>query len=99
MIALDYDGLNMMGSKVRAMADNSQSKLIDMMVSGYGANVIYGWLAQFCGIHRLDIDYNKAAPPEPERYARISEDALNEATENMLEAAQAELRERWSCLQ
>jgi len=97
-LGLDLDGLNMMGSMVWDIADTSQAKLLDMMVSGYGNMVIYGWLALFCGIERLDVNYKEASPSEPTRYARFSEDALNQATENVINNAVSELREYWSCL-
>ena len=97
MLGLDLDGLNMMGRRVRELAGSTSNRLLDMMVSGYGDMVIYGWLALFCGIEDLDVDFKAMSPPEPARYMSIPEDALMQATESMVERVKSELVEYWKC--
>ncbi|MCK4757256.1 MAG: acetylpolyamine amidohydrolase [Thermoplasmata archaeon] len=101
ILGLDYDGLNMVGRKVREAAldgPGACDKQIDMMVSGYGDLVIYGWLALFCGIEGLDdIDYKKLAPTEYRRPGGYTQEKLDDITEEMLVALKKELEEYWNC--
>ena len=97
MLGLDYDGLFMVSNMVREIAMETSGNLLDMMVSGYGDLVIYGWLAQFCGVNNLDTNYKSFAPKSPYRSPPSSESSLDRATESMLNALKRELGQHWSC--
>ncbi len=100
LLGLDYDGLNMMASKVRKAVfegDGACGKLIDMMVSGYGDFVTYGWLAMFAGIQGLDVDYRALAPAEYKRPGGYTADKLDRITEKMLADLKTHLRNHWKC--
>ena len=100
LLGLDYDGLNMMTAKVREAAIGGSgvcNRLIDMMVSGYGEFVTYGWLAMFCGIQGLDVDYKKLAPAEHKHPGGYTEERLDRITENMLDDLKGHLKDHWDC--
>ena len=100
LLGLDYDGLNMMASKVRQASmegPGACKKQIDMMVSGYGDLVIYGWLAMFCGTQGLDVDYKKLAPVEYRIPGGYAQDRLDKMTEDMLGKLKGHLKEHWNC--
>ena len=97
MLGLDYAGLNMVSRRVRDLAMSTSGNMLDMMVSGYGELVIYGWLAQFCGANALDVDYNSFAPKPPHRAPTSPENTLDRATESMLKTLKNELSQYWSC--
>ena len=97
MLGLDYDGLYMVSNMVREIALETSGNLLDMMLSGYGDLVIYGWLAQFCGANALDVDYKKLSPPPPYRAPPSSEESLDRATDSMLTALKRELGQYWPC--
>ncbi|MCK5309544.1 MAG: hypothetical protein KAJ64_02765 [Thermoplasmata archaeon] len=97
MLGLDYDGLYMVSNMVREIAMETSGNLLDMMLSGYGDLVIYGWLAQFCGVNNLDVNYKSFSPPPPHRHSSSSENTLDRATESMLTALKRELGQYWTC--
>ena len=97
MLGLDYDGLYMVSNMVREIAMETSGNLLDMMLSGYGDLVIYGWLAQFCGVNNLDVTYKSFSPPPPHRHSSSSENTLDRATESMLTALKRELGQYWTC--
>jgi acetoin utilization protein AcuC len=96
VLGLNLDGLNMVGGKVREIVSDTSGKLLDMMVSGYGNMVLYGWLALFCGIEGLETDYKGASPTEPRKSAQASDQRLDRFTEIMINEVSAELRDFWS---
>ena len=97
MLGLDYDGLFMVSKMVRDIALKTSGNLLDMMVSGYGDLVIYGWLAQFCGANALDVDYKHFSPPPPFHSPPSSQEILDQATQSMLNSLIGELDQYWSC--
>ncbi|MCK4267162.1 MAG: acetoin utilization protein AcuC [Thermoplasmata archaeon] len=97
MLGLDLDGLCLLGSRTRDISDNTCGRLLDMMLSGYGESVIYGWLALFCGVEKLDVDYAAHSPPEPDPFVQPSDSNLTRFTEAMVEELISGLREHWSC--
>jgi len=97
MLGLDYDGLYMVSNMVREIALETSGNMLDMMVSGYGELVIYGWLAQLCGVNDLDVDYKSFSPPQPHSSPPTSEKNLDRATESILNALKRELKGHWSC--
>ncbi len=102
LLGLDYDGLNMMTSRVRKAAldiPGACNRLIDMMVSGYGDFVVYGWLAMFCGTQGLDIDYKKLAPVEYRHPGGYAQEKLDMMTGKMLGELKGNLREHWDCFE
>lgn len=97
-LGLTYDGLNMLGRKVRSISQATSGKLLDMMVSGYGEQVIYGWLALFCGVENLDTDYKSFAPEESLPHIQIPEGALNRDTKKTIQELKTALSDYWKCL-
>ena len=97
MLGLDYDGLFLVSKMVRDIALKTSGNLLDMMVSGYGDLVIYGWLAQFCGANALDVDYKHFSPPPPFNSPPSSQEILDQATKSMLNSLKGELSQHWSC--
>lgn len=96
-LGLDLDGLNLVGKRVREIVDDTGAKLIDMMVSGYGDHVIYGWLALFCGIQNINIDYKAASPEEPPHHHNAADESLDRFTEAMIKEVKRELVDYWNC--
>jgi acetoin utilization protein AcuC len=96
-LGLDLDGLNVIGKRVREIVNDTGARLIDMMVSGYGDMVIYGWLALFCGVESLDFDYKTASPEQPSVQMRADNEKLNAYTEAMVRDLRSQLKDHWSC--
>ncbi|KYK28641.1 MAG: hypothetical protein AYK23_00210 [Candidatus Proteinoplasmatales archaeon SG8-5] len=97
-LGLDLDGLYKLGKSVSAISDATCGRLLDMMVSGYGNMVIYGWLALFCGLEGLDIDYKSASPEEPGHLHEPDNEGLTSCTEAMIGDLRAHLREYWTSI-
>lgn len=97
ILGLNYDGLNMLGKKASVISKATAGKLLDMMVSGYGDQVIYGWLSLFCGVENLDIDYKFFAPEEPPPQIQVPEDALNRGTKKTTQELKTALSDYWKC--
>ena len=97
MLGLDYHGLYQVSKKVRDIAFETSENLLDMMVSGYGNLVKYGWLAQFCGANALDVDYMEYIPEPPSRSPPSTQEILDQATKSMLNSLIGELDQHWSC--
>ncbi len=95
LLSLDYDGLAMLGREVREISDQTCGKLLDMMVSGYGPSVIYGWLALFCGVEKLDIDYKAHSPPEYKGSRGFPENVLDEMLDETIEDVKKYLEPHW----
>jgi acetoin utilization protein AcuC len=98
MLGLNYDGLNRLGRKARSISKATSGKLLDMMVSGYGDQVIYGWLSLFCGVENLDTDYKSFAPEEPPPRIHVPEEALNRGTKKVIQELKSALSDYWKCL-
>lgn len=96
VLGLDLNGLNMIGGKVKEIVSETSGKLVDMMVSGYGNMVLYGWLALFCGVEGLETDYKAASPAEPRKPTQPSEQRLDQFTEIMIKDVEAELSDYWN---
>lgn len=96
VLGLDLDGLNLLGRKVREIVDNTSGNLLDMMVSGYGDTVIYGWLALFCGVENLDFDFKTASPSEPLKHNKPTDNVLDELTRATVKEVERELKDYWN---
>lgn len=97
-LGLDLDGLYKLGKSVSAISDATCRRLLDMMVSGYGNMVIYGWLALFCGVRALDVDYKSVSPQEPGQLHVPNNESLTSFTKAMVENLRAHLGEYWSSI-
>jgi len=95
MLGLDLDGLSAVSGRCRDLAMGSSGNMLDMMVSGYGEWVPYGWLAQFCGSENLDTDFKSLSPQQPARNPATGAESLQRATNSMLESLRRELRPFW----
>lgn len=99
-LGLDLDGLNMVGKIVRKTVDETSKKLIDMIVSGYGDLVPYGWLAIIAGVSGLSINFDEHVPEQkkikPQQMER-NKDAIWLQTQEVVDAVKAELKSYWRC--
>ena len=59
--------------------------------------VIYGWLALFCGVQNIDIDYKAASVEEPASHIRVPEETLDRFTRETIADVKAHLAEYWNC--
>ncbi len=98
-LGLSLDGLHLIGTSVRKLVNATSKKLIDMIVSGYGALTPYGWLAIIGGISGIDINY-KAFELEPELKigSGLDKDGIYSRTQIMVKELKNELQDYWSCL-
>jgi acetoin utilization protein AcuC len=97
-LGLDLDGLARVGAIVRSASDNGPRKLLDLMVSGYGDFVPYGWLALFSGVTGLKADYAKYARRIFKMPVRVPEETLDRQTDAVIAEVKLNLREYWKSL-
>ena len=97
-LGLDLDGLARVGAIVRSASDNGPRKLLDLMVSGYGDFVTYGWLALFSGVTGLKADYAKYSRRIYPMPRRIPEETLDRQTDAVIAEVRANLKEYWTSL-
>jgi acetoin utilization protein AcuC len=97
-LGLDLDGLARVGAIVRTASDSGPEKLLDLMVSGYGDFVPYGWLALFSGVTGMDVDYAKYGRRISKVPRRVPEDTLNRQTDAVIAEVKANLRDYWKSL-
>lgn len=96
-LGLDFDGLAEVGRIVRKTSDDGPGKLLDLMVSGYGNFVTYGWLALFAGTTGCDVDYRKYGKMIAPNPTRVQAAKLDELTGNVVAELKGHLREHWKC--
>jgi acetoin utilization protein AcuC len=97
-LGLDLDGLAGVGRIVRSSSDRGPRKLLDLMVSGYGDFVPYGWLALFTGVTGLNVDYAQYASRIPPSPVRVPKETLDRQTEAVIAEVKANLRDYWKSL-
>jgi acetoin utilization protein AcuC len=97
-LGLDLEGLHKLGKNVRDLSDETCGKLLDMMVSGYGQMVIYGWLSLFCGVTGLDAEVKNISPEEADQMPSANNDKLTRYTETMVKDLKTHLKDYWASL-
>jgi acetoin utilization protein AcuC len=97
-LGLDLDGLAGVGAIVRGASDRGPGKLLDLMVSGYGDFVPYGWLALFAGVTGLNVDYAKYGRRISKAPRRVPEDTLDRQTDAVIAEVKSNLRDYWGSL-
>ncbi|MFH0815475.1 MAG: histone deacetylase [Methanobacteriota archaeon] len=97
-LGLDFDGLAEVGRIVRSASDNGPRRLLDLMVSGYGDFVPYGWLALFAGVTGMQVDYSKYARLVYPMPSRVPEATLERQTDAVVAEVRRNLAEFWPCL-
>jgi acetoin utilization protein AcuC len=97
-MGLDLGGLARVGAIVRGASDRGPRRLLDLMVSGYGDFVPYGWLALFSGVTGLKADYAKYARRIYPMPRRIPEETLDTQTDAVIAEVKGSLREYWKSL-
>lgn len=94
-LGLDMEGFNMIGSKIRKMADICNGKNIDLIASGYNREVLpYAWTALLSGVLNWDYQLYEPVPP-PAGFSR--EYALEEIKSVVMEA-KTYLKPFWKCM-
>lgn len=94
-LGLTIEGFQMIGQKVREMAEICQSKVIDMIGSGYNKRVLpYAWLALISGLVGLKIEI-KEPISIPQRLKR---DVALEETEKVIKEVKDNLKNYWKGL-
>lgn len=97
-LGMDLKGLKMVGKIVRETADLTNSRIIDLVVSGYSKLVQYGWLAIIAGVSQIDIDFNKIVT-EPRKIVPswAKEESLFSNTKNVINEIKKEFKDYWRC--
>lgn len=99
-LGMDLKGLNMIGTIVKETVSYTNSKLIDLVVSGYSNLVTYGWLAIIAGVSSLNIDFGEIVKePENTIPSWVKEGILFEKTENIVTEIKKEFKEYWRCFE
>ena len=87
-------GFKMLGEKVREMAEICGGKQIDLIASGYNAEVLpYAWLSLISGVADLPLTVEEVVKVP----AQIEQDQVMEATEKVLEEVRYHHRNYWKC--
>ena len=87
-------GFKMVGEKVREMAEICGGKQIDLIASGYNAEVLpYAWLSLISGVADLPLTVEEVVKVP----AQIEQDQVMEATEKVLEEVRYHHRNYWKC--
>jgi acetoin utilization protein AcuC len=94
-LGLPVKGFQMIGEKVREMAEICQGKEIDIIGSGYNKEVLpYAWLALICGLADFKIEVQEPLPI-PQRFQT---DPSFEDTRRVVEQVKGYLKDYWKCL-
>jgi acetoin utilization protein AcuC len=94
-LGMTVSGFKVMGSKVREMAEICDGRQMDLMMSGYNAEVLpYAWLSLLSGVadFPLTMEEPEAVPPQ------FKNDLVLPETEAMLEELRKMQRPYWQCL-
>lgn len=93
-LGLSVEGLRMITSKVREMAEVCQGKAIDLIASGYNKTVLpYSWLALICGLAGIEINISEPAGVTP----RYRGDSALAETKHVISEVQRYLKDYWKC--
>ncbi len=94
-LGLPVTGFRMIGEKVREMAAVCGGRVIDLIGSGYNAQVLpYAWLAIIYGLAGIGLEVG-----EPEGVERNSgPDPRLQETREVIEEVRRNLRDYWKCL-
>lgn len=94
-LGLPVAGFRMIGERVRKMAANCQSKLIDLIASGYNKDVLpYAWLALISGLADFEV-FPQEPGPIPQRFQK---DLSLEETKKVVAQVRNNIRDYWQCL-
>ncbi|MEA3253314.1 MAG: histone deacetylase [Chloroflexota bacterium] len=93
-LGLTIKGFEMIGQKVREMAEICQGKQIDIIGSGYNKEVLpYAWLALISGLANFDVAVEEPVPI-PQRFQT---DSSFEETRGVVDEVKKYHKDYWNC--
>ena len=94
-LGMTIAGFKMMGAKVREMAEICGGKQIDLIASGYNAQVLpYAWLSLISGVSDLPLTVEEVVKVP----TQFEQDTVLSETEKVLADVRRYHRDFWKCL-
>ncbi|MBI2852339.1 MAG: hypothetical protein HYX84_04470 [Chloroflexi bacterium] len=94
-LGLTLKGFSMIGKKVNKMAGICQGRVIDLIASGYNAEVLpRAWLALVTGLGGIKLDLNDLEPLP----SHLQADRALPATQRVIAEVKIQLKDYWQCL-
>jgi acetoin utilization protein AcuC len=94
-LGLPVKGFEMIGEKVRTLAEVCQGRVIDIIGSGYNKEVLpYAWLALISGLADFHLNLAEPVPTPP----RFQTDMVIEETRKVIGEVKKHLKDYWGCL-
>jgi acetoin utilization protein AcuC len=93
VLGLPLKGFRMIGEKVKEMAEECESKVIDLIASGYNLDILpYGWSSLIAGVTGIDIEIE-------ERELEYMDSSFSPVsmTEKVIDDIRNNLKDYWSC--
>jgi acetoin utilization protein AcuC len=94
-LGLTVAGFKMIGEKVRKMAETCRGKEIDLIASGYNAQVLpYAWLALLSGLADFPLQAEEPVPIP----SQFQQDSFSIVTRKAIAELKSHLKQYWKCL-